>query len=250
MASSVLKIDNLRKTYNRGNIWAVDGVSFQVNEKEIVGIIGKNGAGKSTILKSITGVIPFEEGNIYIAGFDVKTDAINAKKQLGYVPDVCNVFDKMTGLEYFNFVADIFNVSKAEREAKLSEFQNVFELGDSIHKAISSYSHGMKQKISIMASLVGSPKLWILDEPTTGLDAQTCANLLNFMQDYAKKGNAVLFSSHNLSNVQKICNRVIVINNGKKIADDKMDRLKKSKVFTLENYFTEIVKEWKCLGPC
>lgn len=242
MGEVVLKVENLRKSYNRGKDYAVDNVSFEIAEKEIVGIIGKNGAGKSTILKSVTGVLPFEEGNIFINGFNVLNDPINSKLHLGYVPDVCNAFDKMTGMEYLNFVADIFNISKEEREKRVEEFQEIFPLGDSIHYAISAYSHGMKQKISIMASLIASPKLWILDEPLTGLDVQTATSLMAYMKEYAKKGNAVLFSSHNLNNVEKICNRLIIINHGEKVEDCKLSKLQKANGFTLEDYFMEKVK--------
>lgn len=242
MVEKILKVCNLNKTYNKGKTYASNNINFEVNSGEIIGLVGKNGAGKSTILKSITGVLPFESGEISIMGFDIKTNPIEAKKFLGYVPDVCNAFDKMTGMEYLNFVADIFNVDKKQREEKIEEFQNHFSLGESINKMINSYSHGMKQKISLMASLISSPKLWILDEPTTGLDPQTTASLQNFIKDYAKKGNAVLFSSHNLDIVQKTCNRTLIINNGQIVANWDIEKLEKNSEFELENLFMEHVK--------
>ena len=242
MKEVVLNVVGLQKTYNKGKTYAVNNVSFEINSGEIVGLVGKNGAGKSTILKSVTGILPFESGKIYIAGFNVVENPISAKQNLGYVPDVSNAFDKMTGMEYLNFVADIFGVSKQEREKKYMEFENSFPLGESIHKLISSYSHGMKQKVSLMASLISSPKLWILDEPITGLDPQTSASLLEYMKNYAQKGNAVLFSSHNLDIVQKICDKTLIINNGNLVATLNIDEFEKIHDKTLEDFFMEKVK--------
>ncbi len=242
MSEIVLKVDGLKKSYNKGKTFASNNISFSVNAGEIVGLVGKNGAGKSTIIKSVTGIMPFDSGEISICGYGVKYEPIGSKKNLGYVPDVCNAFDKMTGMEYLNFVADVFKVSKADRETRVEEFQRCFPLGDSIHKSISSYSHGMKQKISIMASLISNPKLWVLDEPITGLDTQTSLNLLEYMKEYAKRGSAVLFSSHNLDIVQKICDRAIIINNGNLVANLNIDELEKTANFELEKYFIEQVK--------
>ena len=242
MKEIVLNVMGLQKTYNKGKTYAVNNVSFEIHAGEIVGLVGKNGAGKSTILKSVTGILPFEAGTITIAGFNVVSSPIQAKQNLGYVPDVSNAFDKMTGMEYLNFVADIFGVSKKEREQKCAEFEKVFPLGDSIHRLISSYSHGMKQKVSIMASLISSPKLWILDEPITGLDPQTSLSLLEYMKEYAKKGNAVVFSSHNLDIVQKLCDRTLIINHGILVANLNIDEFEKIHDKTLEDFFMEQVK--------
>lgn len=242
MKEKILSVLKLNKSYNKGKTFASKNITFNVDAGEIIGLVGKNGAGKSTIIKSITGVLPFDSGEIKILDFNIVTNPINAKKNLGYVPDVCNAFDKMTGMEYLNFVADIFGVQKIERENKIKEFQTYFSLGESINKLISSYSHGMKQKISLMASLMSSPKLWILDEPTTGLDPQTTQSLLNYIVSYAKKGNAVLFSSHNLDIVQKICTRTIIINNGAIVVNSSIEDLEKNKDFELEDFFMEKVK--------
>lgn len=242
MAEIVLKIKDLKKSYNGGKTFASNNISFDVKAGEIVGLVGKNGAGKSTIIKSVTGIMPFDSGDISICGYGVKYEPIGSKKNMGYVPDVCNAFDKMTGMEYVNFVADIFKVGKKERIERIEKFQKAFPLGDSIHKTISSYSHGMKQKISIMASLISNPKLWILDEPVTGLDTQTSLSLLEYMKEYAEQGNAVLFSCHNLDIVQKICDRAIIINNGNLIANLNIKELEKDNNFELEKYFIEQVK--------
>ena len=242
MKKAILCVKELCKTYNKGKIWTVENISFNINEGEIVGLVGRNGAGKSTILKSITGILSFEKGEVSILGYNNEKEPINAKKNLGYVPDVSNAFSKMTGMEYLNFVADIFNVNKIERQNKISEFEKFFPLKDALNKMIESYSHGMKQKISIMASLISSPKLWILDEPTTGLDHQTTQNLIKFMQNYAKRGNAVLFSSHNLDIVDKISDRIVMINHGTIVLDEKLKTLLNKKDFTLEKFFMEKCK--------
>lgn len=239
MRKDILSVSKLNKSYNKGKSLTVKNVNFNVKENEIVGLVGKNGAGKSTIIKSITGVLPFDSGKITIADYDVVTDSLNAKKHLGYVPDVSNAFDKMTGMEYLNFVADIFGVDKKVREEKIENFQKYFALGESIHKLIVSYSHGMRQKISIMASLMSSPKLWILDEPTTGLDPLTTSNLLKFIEAYAKEGNAVMFSSHNLDVVKRVCDRVIIIKKGNIIEQLTIDELKNKTDEEIENYFME-----------
>ena len=239
MSKEILKVSNLNKSYNKGKSLTVKDINFVVKEKEIVGLVGKNGAGKSTIIKSITGVIPFDSGKITINNFDISNEGLQAKIYLGYVPDVCNAFDKMTGMEYLNFVADIFDVNKDIREERIKEFQEHFALGESIHKLISSYSHGMRQKISIMASLMSSPKLWILDEPTTGLDPLTTSNLLKYIASYAQKGNAVMFSSHNLDVVKRVCDRVIIIKKGNLIEELTIGELKDKTDEEIENYFVE-----------
>ncbi len=241
MENVVLKVDGLYKSYNNEKSYYVKDINFEITAGKIVGLVGKNGAGKSTIIKSITGILPFEKGSIKIMGYDIKKESILAKKNLGFVPDVCYAFSQMTGLEYINFIADIFETSKKDREERLNKMLEFFPLGQSIHKLISSYSHGMKQKISIMASLISSPKLWILDEPITGLDPQTSFNLIECMRNYAKEGNAVLFSSHNLDIVEKLCDSAIVINSGKEVANIDIQEFKKLSEKSLEEYFMELV---------
>ena len=242
MKNIILKVAGLHKSYNNEKSYYVKDINFEIEGGKIVGLVGKNGVGKSTIIKSITGILPFEKGNIQIMNCDIKTNSINAKKHLGFVPDVCYAFSQMTGVEYINFVADIFGVSKSDREERLNRMMEYFPLGQSMHKLISSYSHGMKQKISIMSSLISYPKLWILDEPITGLDPQTSFNLIEFMKDYAKDGNAVLFSSHNLDIVEKICDSAIVINCGKEVANININEFKNLSEKSLQEYFMELVK--------
>lgn len=211
----ILKVQNLYKRYSTKAKWAVEDISFCCAEGVIVGLLGNNGAGKSTIIKSIEGMLPFEKGNVFINGYDIKVSPVEAKLNMGFVTDNHAVFNKMTGLEYVSFMADIYRVDNSLRKQRIELMQNVLRLGDSLYNSISSYSHGMKQKISMMGSLVHLPKLWILDEPMLGLDHSTKQSVIQFMQDYAKQGNTILFSSHDLNTVQEICNEVIVINNGK-----------------------------------
>lgn len=234
----VLEVKDLKKKYKGNDYHSLKSATFDCYLGEVVGMVGKNGAGKSTILKCITGLIPYTEGEIKVLGIDNKQNPTEVKKNIGFVPDVSFAFEKMTGMEYINFVADVYNVTKEERELRIKEFQDKFNLGDKIFNLISSYSHGMKQKVSVMASIVSNPKLWILDEPHTGLDPQTTLALRNFMKEYAMKGNCVIFSSHNLDIVEKICDKVIIINNGELVANIDMKEFKKTGQ-SLEEYFIE-----------
>lgn len=221
----VVEIDNLSKKYPRAKDYAVKDVSFVCRKGEIVGLLGSNGAGKSTTLKCLTGILPFKEGEISVLGNSVKDDGMKAKRNFGFVTDNHAVFSKMTGLEYVAFMADIYGVGKEEREARLEELQRCFHLGDKIRNLITSYSHGMKQKICMMGSLIHSPRLWVLDEPMLGLDPRTMNAVSQFMKDYAAKGNTILFSTHNLDAVRRICDRVVVIKSGRVFADSPVSEL-------------------------
>jgi ABC-2 type transport system ATP-binding protein len=215
----IVEINNLSKKYGKRENFAIEGINIECYAGEIVGLVGKNGAGKSTTIKCLTGFFPFEEGEVKICGHDIKKKPIDAKKNLGYVPDNRATFEKMTGIEYINFIADIHGVSLPRRVARISEMQEIFKLNDKINDVISSYSHGMKQKICLMASLIHSPKLWLLDEPLTGLDPQTSKALHQYMNKYKKEGNTVLYSSHNLYAIEKTCDRVYIIKQGKIVAN-------------------------------
>lgn len=213
----MLIIKNLKKKYPSSEKYSVDDLSMEVKEGEIFGFLGKNGAGKSTTIKCLAGILPYDEGEINICGFDLKKEPIKAKLNMGYVPDNHSVLDKLTGREYVNYVADIYKVDQAKREDMLSYYLDVFCLGFAVDKQIKSYSHGMKQKICLIAALIHQPKLWVLDEPMLGLDPQSMAEIVLQMQAHAAKGNAVFFSSHNLDLVKKLCHRVAIINDGKLI---------------------------------
>lgn len=211
----IVEIKGLCKRYGKASEYTIEDINIECYAGEIVGIMGKNGAGKSTTIKCLTGYFPFNDGEITICGHNIKTDAVNAKMNLGYVPDTRPMFDKMTGYEYINFIADLHDVDVAVRQERIDEMESKFKLGDSIYNMISSYSHGMRQKICLMASLIHRPKLWLLDEPLTGLDAITIEALLKYMVDYKNQGNTVFFCSHNLDVLDRICDRVYIIGKGR-----------------------------------
>ena len=235
-ANPVLCINNLTKCYAKQGVNAIEDISFEIGKGEIVGLVGHNGAGKSTTLKCLTGMLPYRHGEIRIMGHDMKSEPLKAKAHLGFVSDNHAVFENMTGLEYLHFIANIFGVSKEDREERIASLEGVFQLGDKVNDLISSYSHGMKQKICMMASLVHMPSLWILDEPMLGLDPSISRAVLDFMRAYVREGNTILFSSHNLSVVKDICTRVVVIKNGRLRGD--IDLVSDSD-FDLEAFFMD-----------
>lgn len=216
---AVVSVEGLCKKYPRAADYAIKDITFACRKGEIVGLLGSNGAGKSTTLKCLTGMLPFKEGDITVLGNSIKGEGIKAKSSFGFVTDNHAVFVKMTGLEYIAFMADIYGVGKAEREERLAELQQTFCLGDKIKNLISSYSHGMKQKICMMGSLIHDPDLWILDEPMVGLDPRTMNAVTEFMRRYAARGKTILFSTHNLDAVKRVCDRAIVIRGGRLEAD-------------------------------
>ncbi len=237
-AKEVVKVSGLCKRYSRKADWAVTDVSFTCKEGEIVGLLGHNGAGKSTTLKCLEGMIPFEKGEISIMGYDVRKQAEKAKKCMGFVTDNHAAFVKMTGMQYLNFLADVYEVPTALRLKRLKELDAVFQLGKPIANLISSYSHGMRQKICMMGSLIHHPKLWILDEPMTGLDPRTMRAVQDFMHSYAAAGNAIIFSSHALNTVAKLCDRVVLIRKGKQVNELDMRKIYgQNPNFDFEEYF-------------
>lgn len=236
----IVEIKGLYKKYAKAAEFVIYDINIECRPGEIVGLLGKNGAGKSTTIKCLTGFFPFDKGEIRICGYDIKTEPVKAKMNLGYVPDNRAMFDKMTGMEYINFIADLHKTPVEDRIARIDEMQRIFVLGDKIDALISSYSHGMRQKICLMASLIHRPKLWLLDEPLTGLDPQTSKALREYMQVYKAKGNGVLYSSHNLDAVEKTCDRVYIINKGRIVEDIVIADFKKNNPDkTLEEAFIE-----------
>jgi len=235
----MIEITNFSKTYRGSGKRAVDNLSFTVADGEIFGFLGPNGAGKSTTIKCITGILDYEEGSIVINGADVKSDPINAKKKIGYVADEHFLYEGLTGRQYVNFILDIFQVAKEEREAKIKEYAEIFEMSSHLDESVSSYSHGMKQKISLIATLSHSPEVFILDEPMTGLDPEGAFNLKQIMAKLASEGKTVFFSSHVLEVVEKICTKVAIIDDGKLVAVCDMQELKEKKE-TLEELFLKL----------
>jgi len=211
----MLKVTNVVKTYKHAKSPALKGVSFVVDNGEVYGLIGKNGAGKSTTIKCIIGMHPFEQGQIKINTHDIVEEENEAKQLIGYVPDNHSVYESLTGREYVNFMADVYGVNKEDRERRIRKYSKLFNLEDYMDTQINGYSHGMHQKITIMGALVHAPKLWILDEPFLGLDPQSVQAVKNCIFDYSKnRRHMVIFTSHDLNTVIEMCDKVCVIENG------------------------------------
>ena len=209
-----LELEHFSKKYASSKVYAVKDASFEVKAGEIFGFLGPNGAGKSTIIKSMVGIQPISEGHIRVCGYDVTKNPVMAKVNIGYVPDHYALYEKLTGREYINYIADIFDVSLEDRNERINKYIKLFELESSIDSKIKTYSHGMKQKITIMSALVHNPKVWILDEPLTGLDPNSIYQVKECMKQHAAEGNIVFFSSHLIDIVEKLCSKIAIIKKG------------------------------------
>lgn len=237
----LVEVKGLGKKYNKKQNFTIRDINLKGDAGEIVGILGHNGAGKSTTIKCLTGMHPYEEGTIKICGHDLKLEPISSKRNFGYVSDEFTLFEKMTGYEYVNFLADIYNVSKEDRKNRIEHFQTLFMLGNAIFNPISTYSHGMKQKISFMAALIHNPKIVILDEPFIGLDPFTMNQVKSFFKNYSEQGNLILFSSHDLNTVEHFCNRAYIIDQGELLKEINLKEFKQTgKDF--HEYFLSITK--------
>lgn len=212
----MINISNVTKSYN-GTYKAVDNLNLEIKDGEIYGLLGPNGAGKTTTIKMITGIIAPTNGIIEINNIDISKDSVKAKEQFGYVPDSPDMFLRLTGIEYLNFMADVYGVSKEDRMERIEDLSKRFEMGAAIGDKIQSYSHGMRQKIVLMGVLVHNPKVWILDEPMTGLDPKAAFSLKEMMREHADAGNTVIFSTHVLEVAEKVCDKVAIINKGQLI---------------------------------
>ncbi|UNP75991.1 ABC transporter ATP-binding protein [Bacillus nitratireducens] len=210
----MLEIINFSKTY-KGGKKAVDQLNITVQAGDIFGFIGHNGAGKSTTIKSLVGVIDFEEGEIFVDGYSVKKDPIACKRVMAYIPDNPDLYEQLTGIQYLNFVADVFKVSAKDREKEIQKYGDVFEITPYLGDLISSYSHGMKQKVAIISAVLHKPKLLVLDEPFVGLDPKAAVVLKGIMKELCEKGSAIFFSTHVLDVAEKLCNKIAMINRGK-----------------------------------
>lgn len=235
----MLKIQNFSKIYS-GTKKAVDDLSLEVKSGEIFGFIGHNGAGKTTTIKSIVGILDFEEGDILIDGISIKKNPIECKKIMAYIPDNPDIYEQLTGIQYLNFIADMYNVEKAVREERINEYSKTFEIYDNLGDVISSYSHGMKQKLVLISALIHKPKLLVLDEPFVGLDPKAAFTLKQMMQTMCDSGTSIFFSSHVLEVVEKLCHRIAIIKQGKLVAYGNVDDIKGDK--SLENVFLEMTE--------
>ena len=240
----MIEIKNVSKSYVKGKK-SVDSLNLDIKDGEIFGFLGPNGAGKTTTIRMITGILDIDEGDILIDGESIKTNSLQAKKNFGFVPDSPDMFLKLKGIEYLNFMADIYEVSKEKRVEKIEELTKKFEIYDELNSQIQSYSHGMRQKIVICAALLSEPKNWILDEPMTGLDPKSSFDLKEMMREHAKSGKTVFFSTHVLEVAEKLCDRVGIINKGKLVFVGTFEEMKEKfkEEGTLEELFLEITEK-------
>ena len=232
----MLEIKHYSKSYGEGKK-AADDVTLTVESGDIYGFIGHNGAGKSTTIRAVVGVLDFDEGEILIDGHSVKDEPMECKKITAYIPDNPDLYENLTGIQYLNFVADVFDISSADREEKIKKYADLFEITEALGDQISSYSHGMKQKVAIISALIHDPKLLVLDEPFVGLDPKATFTLKEIMHEMCDRGTAIFFSTHVLDVAEKLCNKVAIIKKGKIIASGTMEELTEGQ--SLEEAFLE-----------
>lgn len=238
----MLEIRDFSKTYSGGKR-AAEHITLTIEDGDIYGFIGHNGAGKSTTIRAIVGVLDFTEGDIFIDGHSVKKDPMECKKITAYIPDNPDLYEYLTGIQYLNFVADIFGISAKEREERIRRYGDMFEITSSLGDLISSYSHGMKQKVAVISALIHEPKLMVLDEPFVGLDPKAALELKNVMRELCKRGSSIFFSTHVLEVAQKLCNKIAIIKEGKIVTAGRMEDLVQDQ--SLEDVFMEVVEDAK-----
>ena len=233
----MLSIKNLTKTYKGGKV-AVSDLNLEIESGDIYGFIGPNGAGKTTTIKAVVGIMDFDHGEITIDGHSVKEESILCKSLTAYIPDNPDLYDHLTGIQYLNFIGDIFKVEKKLKEERIRKYSDDFEITSNLGDLISSYSHGMKQKLALISALIHMPKLLVLDEPFVGLDPKASIILRNIMHDLCKNGSAIFFSTHVLDVAEKLCTKIAIIKNGKLIATGKTEYITKDS--SLEEVFMEV----------
>ncbi len=240
----MIEIKNVSKTFN-GEIKAIQDLSLTISPGEIVGFIGLNGAGKTTLIKMMTGILRPDSGTITINGYDIVKEGLKAKQIIGYISDSPDMFLRLTGLEFINFIADMYHVSDDVRKERIKYFAEQFNLVDALDKPMQSYSHGTRQKMMVIAALVHNPEVWILDEPLIGLDPKSALILKNMMKEHAKEGNTVFFSTHVLEIAEKLCDKVAIIDHGKIVFFGTLEDLKKKyhKKDDLEKLFMEVIQD-------
>lgn len=239
----MIKIKNVSKSYKKGNK-VIEGLNLEIKDGEIFGFLGPNGVGKTTTIKMMTGILEIDEGDILIDDISIKKNPVEAKKKFGYVPDNPDMFIKLKGIEYLNFIADIYEVPEDVREERIEALSKKFAIYEVLNNKIQSYSHGMRQKIVIIGVLLHNPKNWIIDEPMTGLDPNSTFELKKLMREHANQGNTVFFSTHILDVAERLCDRIGIINNGKLLFvgtyEEIKQKLQENK--SLEELFMEITK--------
>ena len=236
----MLKIQNLTKTYKDSGKGVID-LSIDLSAGDIYGFIGHNGAGKTTTLKCIAGILDFKDGDILIDGHSVKKEPLLCKSMIAYIPDNPDLPEYLTGIQFLNFIADVYGLSESVRTEKIGKYAGLFEITEALGDLISSYSHGMKQKLAVISALIHSPKLMLLDEPFVGLDPKAALTLKEIMRELCESGGAVFFSTHVLDVAEKLCNRIAIIKGGKLVASGETETLTKGE--SLEKVFMEVVSD-------
>lgn len=239
----MIRLNNVSKTYAKSQKKAVDGLSLEIKDGEIFGFLGPNGAGKSTTIKMITGILSPDEGTIEVDGVNLAENPIAVKSRIGFVPDNHETYETLKGIEYLNFLGTMYGVETGALKKRIAEYADAFQLTDALPNMISSYSHGMKQKLMVIAALIHEPKVWILDEPLTGLDPQSAFQLKQLMRKHADSGNTVFFSSHVIDVVEKVCDRIGIINHGRLVAVDTLDNIRQNDSVSLESLFLTITAD-------
>lgn len=235
----MLKIEHLSKTYPNGKK-AVDDLSLSIQVGDIYGFIGANGAGKTSTIKAVVGIHEFDQGEIYINGKSIRKDPLQCKREFAYIPDNPDLYEHLTGYQYINFIADIYDVELAERKRQVEKYGELFEMNSSLGNVIASYSHGMKQRTAIIAALVHKPKLLILDEPFVGLDPKGAWHLKQIMQEIVQNGGAIFFSTHVLDVAEKLCNKIAIIKKGQLITSGNIEAVRGD--HSLESVFMEVLE--------
>lgn len=236
----MISIEHVSKSYAKSSVKAVDDINLHVKRGEVFGFIGPNGAGKTTTIKMLTGILQPDQGQVKINGYDIQSQPVEAKRCFGYAPDSHQVYDRLTGLEYLNFIGDMYGISKEKRQAQIEKYLTMFDLTKAAGSQIKSYSHGMRQKLAVTGALLPDPQLWIMDEPMVGLDPKSAHLLKQEMRAHCERGNTVFFSTHVLEVAEKLCDRIAIINRGRIIAVGTLEELRNGKDESLETLFLEL----------
>ena len=237
----MLRIEDIRKSYAKAQRKAVDGLSLHVRPGELFGFLGPNGAGKTTTIKMLTGILTPDGGSITIDGIPLTENTIEAKRRIGYVPDAQDAYDRLTGLEYLRFMADVYGVSSSDRADRIERYTKLFEIDGALREPVRSYSRGMKQKLTITGALLHKPRLWVLDEPMVGLDPHSAHVLKQEMRTHCDAGNTVFFSTHVLDVAERLCDRIGILRQGKLIAQGTLEELRSGeRGASLEQVFLEL----------
>ena len=237
----MLKIEHLTKSYNKNGRPAVDDLSLHIQPGEIYGFIGHNGAGKTTTLKACCGILQFDSGDIFVDGVSLRSDPMGCKSKLAYIPDNPDLYEFLTGIQYLNFIGDIYGVPAGDREQRIAEYAATLELTDALAQKINAYSHGMKQKLAVISAMIHAPKLLLMDEPFVGLDPKASHAVKQMMRSFCDEGGAIFFSTHVLEVAEKLCDKVAIIRQGKLVANGETETVRGNE--SLEDVFLELTED-------